>query len=630
MKADLMSDTLQAALAWAERGFRVFRVRPGRKEPFSKQWFKEATDDRGQILTLWGNTAFNVGVSCDDMVVVDCDVKRGKTGLASYIDLELPSDTLAVKTPTGGVHYYLAGAPTRNRAELAPGIDIRSFHGYVIAPGSRLYPGVYNTCPAGGAYALWQDEPMAAAPDDFLALVGAPRERTPHDPLVELDTATNVALASSYLAQRDPAIEGAGGDDFTYKTACGVRDFGVSEEVCNDLLLEHWNDRCAPPWEPEALRVKVENAYSHATGGLGAKSPEHEFANVDVPEPETKPRTRSKIQWAGAPLRLDRRWLYYDRLPESGTALLVAPSGAGKTFVALELAKSLATGSPFFGVAPDEQKGAVFLVAEGVSSFETRAHAIGQIPVAWLAVNALIDAREVEGTTASIQEAADAMRVPLGMIVVDTLAASGLLADENSNTECAKAVKALEQWARRFNCLVLVTHHPPKNGTGARGGSALHAGFDTVMEIYHEPEAPVRYLACTKARDAETGKWGSFTLTKRVLALDHRGKEVKTCDVSMGNEVKAPSSVQPKHFDTFDAAFDCARAEHDLAKTAPVPREVLSAAFRELAKGRFKHSASASTAFRLCLQWAAETSLVTVTTALGQEFVCNQRPAIGD
>jgi hypothetical protein len=596
----------EAALAWAARGFKVFRCLPGRKEPAGEGWRAEATDDALEIDALWGAKDYNVGVLCNDMIVVDCDVKGGKPGLASYLDLELPGDTLAVRTPTGGVHYYLHGPSTRNRASIAPGVDVRSFHGYVLAPGSKLHPGVYNTCPAGGAYTLWQDALMEDCPAHFVEQIGAPRERQSANPLVELDSEANVALAIEFLEDRaELAIEGEGGDHTTYAAACGVRDYGVSEDLCYELMLDHYNDRCDPPWEPDHLRVKVENAYTYGSNAPGVKSPEHIFEGVEIPEPEYRPRQRRKAIRAGDKMDLNQQWLFYQRMPRVGTAMLVAPSQAGKTFLAFELARCLATGDKFFRVEPDETCGAVVLAGEGLSGIPARMETLGQLPISTIPTGQLGDKANVKALLADIGAERDWMKekhgARLGLIVIDTLTAVGLLQDENNNSECGAAVKTLEALALGFNCVVLVIHHPPKNGTGARGGGALHAGFDVVWEIAHEKGNDIRYLECTKNREGRAGPLGSFTLVRRIVGYDDRGREVTTNEVSMGSEPRIVTGKQPASYSKFETAIECARVEHNLGRTEPVPRAAARVSFGTLAG---MDRGNASRAFDKCLEWA--------------------------
>ena len=68
---------------------------------------------------------------------------------------------------------------------------------------------------------------------------------------VELDTDAAVAAATAYLDDAEPAIEGRGGNDLTYRTAARLKDYGVSEGMAGMLMLGSWNERCVPPWEAE-------------------------------------------------------------------------------------------------------------------------------------------------------------------------------------------------------------------------------------------------------------------------------------------------------------------------------------------------------------------------------------------
>ena len=123
----------EAALAWAARGFRVFPCIPGSKEPRVKRFYEVATNDPAEVAKLWTDPVtgwsmpHNIGVDTTDMIVVDIDMKGGKDGMASYMALDLPLDTLMARTPSGGRHAYLTG-PSKSLSvnKLGDGLDIRS------------------------------------------------------------------------------------------------------------------------------------------------------------------------------------------------------------------------------------------------------------------------------------------------------------------------------------------------------------------------------------------------------------------------------------------------------------------------------------------------------------------------
>lgn len=156
-------DTLATALSYAARGWRVIPLHtpteggcscrsascasPG-KHPRTRNGVKDASTDTKQILTWWQTWPdANVGIAAGaGLLVLDVD---GDEGQASLQGRELPLTPVA--RTGGGTHYYYAhpGA-LRNAVRVAPGLDIRSEGGYVVAPPSlhasgalyEWYPGL--------------------------------------------------------------------------------------------------------------------------------------------------------------------------------------------------------------------------------------------------------------------------------------------------------------------------------------------------------------------------------------------------------------------------------------------------------------------------------------------------------
>jgi hypothetical protein len=345
------------ALRWAsEWQVRVFPIQPGSKKPRDKKFHDSATSDPDEIIKLFeGDTHYNIGIACDDLVVVDCDVKRGIDGIAAFYDLDLPLscyETLAIRTPTGGMHFYYRnpGEPRSNSQDkLAPAIDTRGHHGYVLAPGSNI--------PKGGYTALNHKAPILLCPDAILERLDAPTTREPinRDAHLPLDQETARIVARQYLADRPGAVLGEGGDKHTYTTAAQLCNFGLEEVAAYDLMSEFWNDKCDPPWTEAELRMKVANGYAYAMKGFGSAHPAKDFGTVKLlppPHSVTAPWT-----WHGEPWSSDAQWLFYHMLPATGVAILTGPPGSGKSFMSTYIAEKLATGDHWFGTKPDDVGG---------------------------------------------------------------------------------------------------------------------------------------------------------------------------------------------------------------------------------------------------------------------------------
>ena len=158
----MSGEILRAALSHAARGWRVFPLRVGDKRPAIRNWEFRATTDPARIWRAWAHAPFGIGIACgpSGLVVIDLDVPKPDTvrppewdhtgvhdgadvlaALAEQHDAEVPLDTYAVQTASGGgEHLYFTAPderPIRNSAgRLGWLIDVRGAGGYVVAAGS--------------------------------------------------------------------------------------------------------------------------------------------------------------------------------------------------------------------------------------------------------------------------------------------------------------------------------------------------------------------------------------------------------------------------------------------------------------------------------------------------------------
>ena len=149
----------EAALAYAsENGNRkpwaIFPLSAGQKIPLpGSAGCKEATTDKATISGWWDRyPAANIGIATGEIngfVVLDVDRHdEAKDGAESLRELEkamgpLP-DTVEALTANGGRHLffqYPQGQNIRNKAGIAPGIDIRANGGYIVGAPSQLNNG---------------------------------------------------------------------------------------------------------------------------------------------------------------------------------------------------------------------------------------------------------------------------------------------------------------------------------------------------------------------------------------------------------------------------------------------------------------------------------------------------------
>jgi hypothetical protein len=196
-------------------------------------------------------------------------------------------------------------------------------------------------------------------------------------------------------------------------------------------------------------------------------------------------------------------WLVEGLIPAGPcVGLMVGTTGSGKTFVAIELARCLDRGVPFFGKAV--KRGASLMNASesayGIpqryqAAFEEDSQQPGFDP---RTVGCLYyfkpppDLRDEKARKAYVDFvkalAADAEKRsgnPLRMVILDTFSASFVVENENSNSEVAAVINLCNAIAQELQCAVAVVHHFGKNeAKGARGSSAFRANVDFQLDIF--------------------------------------------------------------------------------------------------------------------------------------------------
>lgn len=286
-KGEAMHDV---AIELAKRGFWVFPVVANSKLPAVKDWQNFATNDPREVKARHKPNT-NVGIYTGRfggnraLVVIDIDNKKGKKGDETILKLELEGyefpPTMEQITPSGGRHliYVVDEALKQGTNVLGEGVDIRSRGGYIVGPSSTL---------EGKSYTLTRKTMPTDAPAWLVDRLGVDRRviRLDNTGVGVADRTKSVARAVAYLATAPVAVEGNGGDDLTFKVASKLKDLGCDADTNLEVLAEHWNPRCNPPWGLADLKTKVNNAYQHGREPVGVSAPEAIFPPVETVEGE--------------------------------------------------------------------------------------------------------------------------------------------------------------------------------------------------------------------------------------------------------------------------------------------------------------------------------------------------------
>lgn len=145
---------LEAALWWAGKGFPVLPLAPGDNRPHPMlgrfQSFEKVATTNPHLICKWWTErkGANIGVATgrvSGVIVLDCDVKKGKNGLRELAlweeleEIEIPQ-AVTTRTPSGGLHLWFRlpkdCGPIPSPPGWLPGLDIRADGAQVAVPPS--------------------------------------------------------------------------------------------------------------------------------------------------------------------------------------------------------------------------------------------------------------------------------------------------------------------------------------------------------------------------------------------------------------------------------------------------------------------------------------------------------------
>jgi RecA-family ATPase len=495
------------------------------KTPQIKDWtgYAATTKPSSIISYAKSNPTTNFAVHCglSNIIIIDVDVKDDKKGLDTLDALQKHHcfcfyDTFTVKTPSGGLHFYYFNSQniqiTGGNNKLGPGIDVQAGNKYALLFGSSLYEGktTGGRDQVGGNYIIQKDAPMQEIPDWMISKLKiiTPEYTDLFTDEIKLDTLSNVKKAIRWLRTAPICVENAGehNGEYLYQIFCQVRDYGISRDTADVLVENYYNEGCKPPWDLTSAGsdkthwyAKLKNAYNYAQYDKpGAKSPEtvlrsHQIAFGIDPD-NIQPLPEPKIKLLSKPILEDdltgdppeREWLVHEWLPLRELSSLYGAGGAGKSLLALQMAKAVSSGSPFMGIEVSKPVPVLLVACEdNQDELHRRLTAIRNAPeyafdegdkeplYLWPRVglpNIIAQDSPQSGDVVAGQfksEIKTFLRtMPPGdkLLILDTLS-DIYLGDENNRTKVNTFVKThIGGLALEFNLTVLMLAHPSRAG----------------------------------------------------------------------------------------------------------------------------------------------------------------------
>ena len=418
------------------------------------------------------------------LLVLDDD--RGGAIVKSWIEKKVISAKGAtiVKTPRGGFHIWYAGIMGQRAANIAKGLDIKGHGGYVLVPPSTGYTFVKQS-----------DGQLPEFPPKILNAIQEKQVETKvkmdHVSEATADRRAAKLFLKTVIAQLDSGrIELGTRNNTLFAWACQLANYGLAipemVDLMETLVLEPGiiEQVEGDVIDAEDIAVSCANAAKYSNEGTGSKSVETMFDEVPMPVADTKAKgfhTLSELlNWP------EPDWLVQNLMTTGSPAVMFAASGQYKTFAALALAWSIATGTDFGPLKVHKQGPVLYIDLEGGLGMAKRIRGLWDHHGRTVKPDIYFyDGHFRFNDPAQIQKLLAVLRVLKPVLtIVDTYSQAIPGMKENDAESASLVVDCINRIRSETGTAFLLIAHTPKSGDHTtRGSGALDAAMHTRMTV---------------------------------------------------------------------------------------------------------------------------------------------------
>lgn len=255
-------------------------------------------------------------------------------------------------------------------------------------------------------------------------------------------------------------------------------------------------------------------------------------AEAFEPEPAIEPE-ESKIRIEPWDTIQDEpvEWLIQDVLPRKGFSALFGPPGSFKSFVALDIAHSVATGTAWMGKEVSTPGAVLYICGEGHGGVGARIRACrlhhktepgAKVYVIRHQLNLRSSKEDIQQLQLAITNLVHREEIRFELVQVDTLARAFGGGNENDSSDMGAFIASLSKIQRLLDCALQIVHHVGKDITkGLRGHSSLLGALDTELELQRLDSAlqdnmyaGSGNITITKQKDGSDGAKYGFRMVK--------------------------------------------------------------------------------------------------------------------
>lgn len=490
---------LDVVYTYVDRGWSVLPVRPEEKRPFMTNWL-QYTHSRAskETITSWFTNLSGAGVG----------IVTGRVSNVIVLDVEstcpYPIGDILKKYPTqlisrsgsGGYHLfyqYPTNVPkVANRVRIFDGADLRADGGFIVLP-----PTIHSS----GRRYEWVSE---GVPGRF--------------PVALLDLRSQPKVQSDgWITEVLRGVSEGGRNDACARLAGYFFKKGVTYDIVESLLLD-WNERNDPPMPTKEVRTTIKSIErSHSTSDFQPTSVQFVDDRVENEKQESQKQSSFDVMkmvdyvkgYGGGGVS----WLVDEWLPDKSITFLVSPPESYKTWILLDLAVSVASGTPFLGRYQINSPGPTMIIQqedshEGLTDrlaliVEQKLNAVPNLEGDVWQVPAMPDlpiyvhpSRQLRFDNKKVMEELEQQIATIRpkVVMIDPLYSTTSSTD-NYMADLANQMMALKTFRDKYGCSFLIAHHSKKNldpDSTARedswGSQFLNAFLEAGWQVRRNPK----------------------------------------------------------------------------------------------------------------------------------------------
>lgn len=560
------NEVLSAALRYAEMGLAILPLKPGQKIPDCAHGVHDASKDPERIRGWFEQRPDrNIGIALkpSHLVAIDIDTHGGFDGHDTIERIESDFGSCEAgwiqETPSGGEHRFFLNPGEVDLEgkfyEKSGNVDLKS-DGYVV-----VYPSTRTDC-SGQRYEWSSDgDPFEGA--QITAVPGWIIQRFSKKKAAQLPSIGNdmVGQVTDYQwAELQSALRGISSEDRDTWLRVGFALHSTGRPDAR-AIWDAWSMTCAEKYSDEGQEHAWRSFRNRGWDGIGYRSifkKAQENGWTGISSEEAAKFKNAPVE-SGAPTQVRegkkcpfrrysevleearrQRWIIKHWLPSDAIGVLYGASGAGKSWIAVDMALHIATGLQWCG-EKTQKAPVLYVAAEGGTGLATRVEgwrlghrgvSVEDINENFILAPTHVDMSAETSASTPVPTAEDLKNwlnegsVQPGLIVIDTLSQT-LTGDENAASDIAKFMNNLGRQLREiFHCCVLIIHHAGKgNFSSPRGSSAIQANTSFLYSVSRENKEPRCTLSCAHMKDGIAPQDTVFEWQSIVIGKDADGED---------------------------------------------------------------------------------------------------------